>query len=261
MWVAPLLTLPSLAGAAPDDAAALRGVEWSLEHILYNDGKEIRPTAGLRYTVQFLSNGRLAGQAASNRIMGPYTVSGAMLTMGPLASTRVADPPGSIAGEFLKALEQVSSFRVEGDRLLAMLKADSGTMTFVRSTVEPAPTGSDAAAVAPLVGAWSLTMMNGRPPVTGIETPTVEFDASGGISGSTGVNRYHGAADMAQLAEGRLALLGQVATTLRAGPPEAMKQESQFVDALQKVRVWKLSGRTLFLEDGRRALLVFRRTS
>jgi heat shock protein HslJ len=252
-----LVSLPSLAQQAREGEAALLGSTWRLERILYNDGKEIRPGSESVYTIQFQPNGRLAGQADVNRIMGSYTVSGRLLTIGPLASTRVADPPGSIRAEFTKALEQASSFQVTGDRLRVELKVDSGTMTFVRPSIEPLPAGPDAAAVAPLVGEWSLVRMDGRELPAGGETPTIAFDADGGMSGSTGVNRYQATAELGELAEGRVAL-GQVATTRRAGPPEAMKRETQFLEALRKVRVWKLSGRTLFLEDGHKTLLVFR---
>jgi heat shock protein HslJ len=260
LFLGRFVALPCLAEPAPGGEAALQGAPWRLERILYNDGKEIRPIAGTTYTLQFLPGGRLAGQADLNRLMGSTTVSGTLLTIGPLASTRVADPPGSIAGEFTKALGQASSFQVTGDRLLVMLKLDSGTMTFVRPTVEPLPSGPDALAVAPLVGEWTLTRMNGGAVPEGGEMPTIVFDQSGGVSGTTGVNRYRAATDLAQLAEGRMAL-SQAAMTRRAGTPEAMKRETQFMEALQKVRVWKLSGRTLILEDDRKALLVFRRRS
>jgi heat shock protein HslJ len=260
LWVVSLVALPALAAPAPEGEAALQGPVWRLERILYNDGKEIRPAAGHSYTVQFLTNGRLAGRADLNRILGPYTVAGTMLTIGPLASTRAADPPGSIAGEFRRALEQASAFRVTGDRLRVELKLDTGTMTFVRPTIEPAPSGPEAAAVAPLIGEWSLIRMNGDALPAGGETPTIAFDAGGAVSGTTGVNRYTTTAEPAQLAEGRVALR-PIAATKRAGPPEAMRRETQFLDALRKVRVWKLSGRTLYLEDGRKELLAFRRRS
>jgi heat shock protein HslJ len=263
LWVLLLVSLVmpmALAQPGPGGEAALLGSVWRLERILYNDGKEIRPAAGNSYSVQFLSNGRLAGRADLNQIMGSYTVTGSVLTIGPVASTRIADPPGSIAGEFTKALGQASSFRVTGDRLLVELKLDSGTMTFVRPTIQPLPAGQDPVAVAPLVGEWVLLRMNGSPLPPGGETPTIRFEADGTVSGTTGVNQYRGAADLAQLAEGRLAL-GQTAMTQRAGTPEAMKRETEFTDALRRARVWSVSGRTLSLEDGSRELLAFRRRS
>src|SRR5262249_22568687 len=150
------------------------------------------------------------------------------------------------------------SFLIEGDRLLVMLKIDSGTMIFTReASASPTPPGADAAAVAPLLGEWALLGSNGQGLPAGVERPTIAFDAGGGVSGSTGVNRYTNRASLAQLAEGRVVLQQQTAVTLMLGIPEAMEREKQFLDALRRVRVWKLSGRTLFLEDGRsRRLLV-----
>jgi heat shock protein HslJ len=58
-----------------------------------------------------------------------------------------------------------------------------------------------------------------------------------------------------------LVALRAIAATRRAEPPEVMERETQFLDALGKVRVWKVSGRTLYLEDGGTELLVFRRRS
>jgi heat shock protein HslJ len=256
-----LMVLPVLAAPAPEGAAALMGATWRLERILDSDGKELRPIPGQTYSVQFLANGRLTGQSALNRIMGSYTVGGMALTIGPLVSTRVAEPPGSISAEFLKSLGLATLFRVEGDQLTVTLKGDAGTMSFAREGArDPSSPGSDAAAVAPLVGEWTLIRMNGRALPAGGELPTIVFDARGAVSGTTGVNRYTTSADMAQLAEGHVALR-PIATTKRAGPPDAMQRETEFLDALQKVRVWKLSGRTLFLEDGGQELLVFRRRS
>lgn len=261
LLLVPLLVLPALAAPAQDGAAALMGATWRLERILYSDGKEVRPLPGQTYSVQFLANGRLTGQSALNRIMGSYTVGGMALTIGPLASTRIAEPPGSISGDFLRSLGLATSFRVEGARLAVTLKGDAGTMSFSREGArDPSPPGSDAAAVAPLVGEWSLIRMNGRALPAGGEPPSIVFTESGGVSGSTGVNRYTTTADLPQLAEGRV-LLRAIAATKRAGPPEAMQRETEYLDALQKVRVWKLSGRTLYLEDGGQELLVFRRRS
>jgi heat shock protein HslJ len=259
LLIVPLAALSSLAAPAPEGAAALMGATWHLERIRFSDGTAIRPVPGQAYTVQFLADGRLAGQAALNRMAGTYTIAGTVLTIGPVLTTRVVEPPGSISGEFLKALALAASFRVRGNRLLVRLRADAGTMTFVREAAVPSP-GSDAAAVAPLVGEWTLIRMNGRALPAGGELPSIAFDARGGVSGTTGVNRYTTTADLAQLAEGRVALRA-IAATKRAGPPEAMQRETEFLDALQQVQVWKLSGRTLYLEDGGPELLVFRRRS
>jgi heat shock protein HslJ len=117
--------------------ASLIGTTWHLERIQYSDGKKIEPPSGLRYSVQFLAEGRIARQADNNRFTGSYTVAGSSLMVSPLGMTRMANAPGSIAGEFLRALGNASSFKIDGDRLLVMIKMDSGTITFVREPGAP----------------------------------------------------------------------------------------------------------------------------
>lgn len=112
--------------------APLMGATWRLESVQYSDDKKVVPPSGLVYNVQFLPEGRIAGRADNNRFTGTYTVAGPSLTVSPLAMTRMANVPGSIAGEFLRALQEASSFKVEGRRLLVMLKVDSGTIILTR---------------------------------------------------------------------------------------------------------------------------------
>ena len=132
-------------------------------------------------------------------------------------------------------------------------------MIFTRGgAADPDPAGSDAAAIVPVLGDWSLTRVGESAVPAGFNVPTLNFKEDGAVGGSTGVNSYGTRANLAQLAEGRLAL-GQITSTLRAGRPEAMRLERQFLEALQKARVWKVSGRTLYLESAERELLTFRR--
>ena len=259
-WLTPVLFLAVLAapsGPVQGGEAGVPGGEWRLERIGYEDGRELHPNPGGSYTVEFQAGGRLTGRGDPNRIFGPYTVAGERLTIGPLASTRIAFRPGSIEREFIQALQQAESFRVERRRLRIGLKENGGTIVLTRSIEGEGD--SDAEAMAPLVGEWSLTHLTGVR-LSGRPVPTLLVEENGRIGGNTGVNSYGGQADLRQLAEGRLSL-GPVISTKRAGTPEANRRESRFLAELQRARVWKLSGRTLYLQAEGEELLRFYRGS
>jgi copper homeostasis protein (lipoprotein) len=63
------------------------------------------------------------------------------------------------------------------------------------------------------------------------------------VAGSGGVNRIMGTFS---LAEDEL-VFGPLATTLMAGPEEAMQRERAFLDALARVTSYRLDGRSLRL--------------
>jgi len=68
---------------------------------------------------------RVSGSTGCNSIAGSYEEEGSALKFSPLATTRMACPPPFAAVEtrFLKALEQTTSFRIEG----ATLELRNGT--------------------------------------------------------------------------------------------------------------------------------------
>jgi heat shock protein HslJ len=72
--------------------------------------------------VQFRSDGRLAGYSGCNRFTGSFTQDGNTLTMGPLATTRMACPPEAMKREqqFLALLGKVRY--AEGTGLKLTLK-------------------------------------------------------------------------------------------------------------------------------------------
>ncbi len=104
---------------------------WRLVEVQYNDDRILRPEAGGTYTL-YLDGGRVTGIAGRNRITGGYTSKGSSLSLKGLASTRMADPTGSIAPGYLKALGQVQSYFFKDGQLIFQLAYDSGAMIFRR---------------------------------------------------------------------------------------------------------------------------------
>jgi len=87
-----------------------------------------------RYTIMLTDNGKLQARFDCNRGGGDYKISPGKLSFGPLLSTRMACPPDSLDGPFMKDLQRAASFFVESGKLYLELPVDSGTMCF-----RPAP--------------------------------------------------------------------------------------------------------------------------
>ncbi|WP_019946364.1 META domain-containing protein [Hymenobacter aerophilus] len=86
--------------AAPDPAA-LAG-QW---RILTLNGTALPPEAAAEASLNFdTATNKVSGSTGCNRLMGTYATSGAGLTFGPLATTRMACPPNSPEAGLLAAL-------------------------------------------------------------------------------------------------------------------------------------------------------------
>jgi heat shock protein HslJ len=121
---------------------------------------------------------------------------------------------------------------------------------------ESRPPGS---AASPLGGQeWRLTELNGerikKQEGAGAEPPDLKFDAEKkAVSGSTGINRLAGGYKL----DANKLKFGNLATTRMAGPEELMKQETEFVSALESVDSWKRTGDRLELMSGDKVVAVF----
>ncbi len=72
----------------------------------------------LQSVLEISGNGAVSGSGGCNRLHGQATISGASLTFGAIASTRMACPPAVMDQEskFLSALEAVRSFRIDSQQ-------------------------------------------------------------------------------------------------------------------------------------------------
>ncbi len=120
---------------------------------------------------------------------------------------------------------------------------------------------SDRAAAAPpgveslQSSTWHLTKLGGRDVPASAEI-TLELLPDGKLGGSTGVNRYFGT--YKSLGAGQLGF-SPLGSTRRAGPPDAMKRESDFLAAMQLVGAYRVDGGMLVLTDGQNDLMTLRR--
>lgn len=102
---------------------------------------------------------------------------------------------------------------------------------------------------------WACVKIEGRAVPEAAEV-TVRFEADGRAAGSTGVNRWFGTWTTLGDADLDISTLG---TTRRAGPPELMQVEQDFLEALQRVERARLDeGRLQLMKDGKTLLELVR---
>jgi heat shock protein HslJ len=124
--------------AVPDDKGAARvrtpeaalGV-WHWEATV-TPVEQIGTANPERYTLELQRRGVALVRADCNRGRGSYEIGEGRIKFGPIATTRMACPPGSLDGRYLKDLSRATIFFVEGGKLFFDLPMDSGTMRFAR---------------------------------------------------------------------------------------------------------------------------------
>jgi len=106
---------------------------WVLESIQVDGGPDLKPESQEADWIKFDDKGRLTGKASANTISGPVALGDPpALKIGPLISTRIADPPHSIAPQFLKALQEADRYSIKDLKLVLELPRGAGFMTFRR---------------------------------------------------------------------------------------------------------------------------------
>lgn len=103
----------------------LMGQEWVIEDIA--GGAVIDNTQA---TLQFLPEGRLAGSATCNRIIGSYAREGTQLTIKPAGTTMMACPEALMNQErrLLNLLPTIESYRIDGTGTLVLTTAAGTTI-------------------------------------------------------------------------------------------------------------------------------------
>ncbi len=90
---------------------------WSLRAFDLAGGQTVLVPAPERYRLDLGEDGDAHVRADCNFCNGSYRSSGATLEMGLLACTLAACPPGSLDGEYLRALGSASSFELTEGQL------------------------------------------------------------------------------------------------------------------------------------------------
>ncbi len=217
--------------AGPDDLATLQAAPWTLSEL---DGESIDASAGI--TAAFGADGSLSGSAGCNTYSGDYQTDGAILTVGPLASTRKAceDPVMRTEDTFLDLLQNAGTWSLDGGALV-ITASDGGVLRFGGDTGEPAAfAGTD----------WQLRSISGQDVPAGI-TANAVFAEDFRIAGNAGCNQYSGdySIDQAAIA------IGPLAATRKLCDQAAMDVENAFLNGLEQVSTLDISGQTLTLSS------------
>jgi heat shock protein HslJ len=103
-------------GGAVVPPASLNNTSWQIDQIY-----GVPPLADTPTQLQF-TDGRISGTAGCNRLMGSYTQADASLTLGPIASTRMACPSSLMQQEqqVIAALGRVRHWEFSSDGLLLL---------------------------------------------------------------------------------------------------------------------------------------------
>jgi heat shock protein HslJ len=234
------------AGGAAAGASALQANTWRLQSL---PGKEAKDLAAVRppLTMRFEA-GRVSGFSGCNRLLGSYTVEGDVVTLSQLAGTLMACPEPAMALEsaFRAALGGPLRYSVAGDRLT--LKRASGEPLVLVAEVQR------------LDGDWKVSgFNNGRDAVVGLagDAPiTLSFEKDA-VSGNAGCNTFRGG----YVVDGKGVKIGPLGATRMACAEDLMKQEREFLAALESAVKWAVEGDTLDMHraDGQRALMASRK--
>jgi heat shock protein HslJ len=106
----------------------LTGTQWSANGINTGTDAVASLVADTEVTAVFGDDGTISGNAGCNTYNGTYEVSGKSMTIGPLATTRMACEPDVSAQEanYLEALGRVTTYTIRGDQL--ELRDDEGAL-------------------------------------------------------------------------------------------------------------------------------------
>ena len=126
----PPLTSAMMPPAMPAETSGdLMGRVYAWQQSRMRDGSITTAAAPERYTIEFLLDGRVSVRADCNRGAGHYTLgANGGLSISALATTKMACPPGSQDGVFLRQLEQVSGYDLAGRSLTLNLASGTGAM-------------------------------------------------------------------------------------------------------------------------------------
>ncbi len=124
-----VLLTPARQATPPPDPALIPPVVWELRSIETNDAT-VDVGGPAAYTVQFLPDGMLGVRADCNLGSGLYLVGGGTIEVGPIRTTRMRCPPGSIDQTFLQGLGAAVSWSFRDDRLWLESASLAETLVF-----------------------------------------------------------------------------------------------------------------------------------
>lgn len=214
-----------------------------------------------------VQDGHATGLASVNQYSAVVSISGNTITVGNVGTTRMMGPENLMEQEayFVSALGNCTTFRVHAEQNIVILELSDaqGQVLLAFDGPKSAPTPAPDPMPASLLGtSWVLTSLNGSTPIE--RAPTLFFSDSEPVrvSGTSTINHYSGSVD---ITGSSISFGKNIASTMMAGPPEQMEQESLYFKALTSVASYALrtraDGSQLDMRDSEGNLvLVFKQT-
>ncbi|WP_292518055.1 META domain-containing protein [Methanoculleus sp.] len=230
----------------PKPDLPLTGTDWVLEAYSTDEDAVSSVIVGTTITANFAADGNVTGNAGCNHYGGQYSLDGANLTVSSLYSTLMyCETPGVMEqeGMYMGLLGNVSSYRVEGDRLILTDAEGTDLLFFVQAPEVPA---------APLTGTeWTLESYSlGSETVSSVivgTTITAVFSPDGNVTGNAGCNSYGAGYQVGGV---NLTIEPPSSTKMYCGEPEGiMEQESRYLNLLADVSSYRVEGNRLTLTD------------
>jgi heat shock protein HslJ len=236
-----LLALAGCASAQSPGGGTLTGQVWALTDLA---GKAPLQNTGI--TIQFNTDGTLAGSSGCNQYNGTYTASGSSLTIKLGASTMMAcDQPVMVQETaYQTALTGVKAYTVKGDKLTLFGPNNTEIANYKATSQDLAGTTWDV-----------IGYNNGKQAVTSVIAGTqmdIQFGKDGTVSGNSGCNTYSGSYTV----NGNQIQIGPLASTMMAcsDPTGIMEQEQQFLAALGTAATYQIENNALELRTADGAL-------
>ena len=243
----------------PKPDLPLFGTDWVLEAYSTGGGAVSSVIAGTTITANFAADGIVTGNAGCNHYGGQYSLDGANLTVASLYSTLIyCETPGVMEQEaaFMGHLANVSSYRVEGDRLILADAEGNEILFFVQAPeVPPAPlTGTEWTLESYSLGGEAVSSVIAGPTLTAV------FSPDGNVSGNAGCNSYGAGYRLFGMS---LTIDAPISTKMYCEEPEGiMKQESTYLNLLTSVAGYRIDGDRLeLLDEAGETLLSYRAES
>jgi heat shock protein HslJ len=237
--VTPVATpVPPSGDAAP--VTPLTSATWQWQRTVGANGV-VEPTDPSRYTLTIAPDGTVSALLDCNQGGGTVTIDEGSLTFGPIASTEMACPDGSLAAEFAQALAGTVTYTADGQTLVLIL-GDGSTAYFAAA---PPPAAALPAADMPLGGTWTwVDSANTDGTVTAPADPTrytVTFGPDGQLTAQVDCN----IGSSTYTVNGAALTLEPLGTT-RMGCPEG-SQADLFQNGIESVTAYSIEGDTLTL--------------
>lgn len=221
----------------------LTGQLWVLTELA---GQPLVADSGI--SASFSTDGTVSGSAGCNRYNGKYTVSGDSLTFSVNMAMSMMMCEQAVMDQetaYIKALGQVKSYSLSGDRLSLKDEDGKDILVFQAQSQDLAGTSWEA-----------VNFYNGNQAIVGVITGTsltAEFGRDGTLSGNGGCNNYSGPYTV----DGDKIKIGPLASTMMActDPDGIMEQEAQYLSALQMAETYQVEGKVLELRRSDQTLV------